>query len=312
VETEAKYVTVGIFILVALALGTGFVLWYSNARDGRSYNAYEIYFTGSVSGLDQGGVVRYLGVEVGRVRRLTINRTDSTPRVKVIAEIDSEAPISPATRASLSMQGVTGLLFINLKEAPEADSHGELPMGEKYPVIQSVTSDLDALLASLPTLVSRATVLIDRVSTVFSDDNLKALNSTVSSLQASTQNLPQTAAKVSAMVDELRNTIKVITASADDLHQITSDAKPQVQQTLHDLDRVVAGLAQTSGRLDHLLANSEVQLGHFTEHGLFQLERLLRDSRSAAREFRELSKSLKDNPSQILFAPPPGGVEVPP
>jgi phospholipid/cholesterol/gamma-HCH transport system substrate-binding protein len=205
VETEAKYVTVGIFILIALALGIGFVLWYSNARDGRSYNAYEIYFTGSVSGLDQGGVVRYLGVEVGRVRRLTINRTDSTPRVKVIAEIDSEAPISSATRASLSMQGVTGLLFINLKEAPESDSHGELPMGEKYPVIQSVTSDLDALLASLPTLVGRATVLIDRVSTVFSDDNLKALNSTVSNLQASTQNLPQTAAKVSSMIDEMRN-----------------------------------------------------------------------------------------------------------
>ena len=51
-------------------------------------------------------------------------------------------------------------------------------------------------------------------------------------------------------------------------------------------------------------------LGSFTEQGLFELERLMRETRSAAREFRDLSRSLQENPSQILYEPPESGVEI--
>jgi hypothetical protein len=44
---------------------------------------------------------------------------------------------------------------------------------------------------------------------------------------------------------------------------------------------------------------------------LFELERLVRETRSAAREFRDLSRSLRENPSQILYEPPESGVEIP-
>ena len=115
-EREANYVAVGAFIVLVVAMAVIFVLWYTNARDRREYELYEIYFTGSVSGLDRGSPVRYLGVDVGRVRRLSIDRNNAS-RVAVEVEIDESAPISSATRASLGLQGVTGLLFINLKEA---------------------------------------------------------------------------------------------------------------------------------------------------------------------------------------------------
>src|SRR5262245_66392069 len=107
-EREANYVAVGAFILLVIAMAVGFVLWYTDARDGREYDLYEIYFAGSVSGLDRGGPVRYLGVDVGRVRRLSVDRENPT-RVQVVAEIDNSAPISAATRAGLNLQGVTGL-----------------------------------------------------------------------------------------------------------------------------------------------------------------------------------------------------------
>ena len=66
-------------------MAVGFVLWYTDANDGRDYELYEIYFTGSVSGLDRGSPVRYLGVDVGRVRRLSIDRSDAS-RVVVVVE----------------------------------------------------------------------------------------------------------------------------------------------------------------------------------------------------------------------------------
>ena len=104
--------------------------------------------------------MRYLGVDVGRVRRLSIDKRDAS-RIVAIAEIDHEAPITSATRASLGLQGVTGLLFINLKEVPNIDKSVPLPQGERYPVIESIASDFDVFLSSLPELMGRANDLLD-------------------------------------------------------------------------------------------------------------------------------------------------------
>ncbi|MFO0450872.1 MAG: MlaD family protein [Pseudomonadota bacterium] len=57
-ERDANYVAVGTFVIVVLAMATVFVLWYSRAQDRREYQRYEIYFTGSVSGLNEGSTVR--------------------------------------------------------------------------------------------------------------------------------------------------------------------------------------------------------------------------------------------------------------
>ena len=45
--------------------------------------------------------------------------------------------------------------------------------------------------------------------------------------------------------------------------------------------------------------------------GLPELERLLREGRAAAQELRELSSSLRENPSQLLYQPKQVGVEIP-
>jgi hypothetical protein len=39
---------------------------------------------------------------------------------------------------------------------------------------------------------------------------------------------------------------------------------------------------------------------------------LLRDGRAAAQEIRDLSRSLRDNPSQLIYQPATNGVVIPP
>ena len=51
----------------------------------------------------------------------------------VIADIDSTAPIDERTRASLSLQGITGLLFIDLKQDSKIAAPGALAQGLHYP-----------------------------------------------------------------------------------------------------------------------------------------------------------------------------------
>ena len=308
-ERDANYVAVGLFILIVIAMGVGFVVWYTDASDGREYDLYEIYFAGSVSGLDRGSPVRYLGVDVGRVRRLSID-TKRVGRVVAIAEVDRSAPITSATRASLGLQGVTGLLYVDLKEAPEVARDRPLMQGDRYPVIDSVQSDFDTFLASLPQLISRANALLERVARVLSDDNLNALAATMASLRDATAGLPDTSRNVTALIEELRGTVGEINGAATSLRGMVTETRPELRDAIQKIGVVADNLAEASQRIDRLAQRSETQIGHFAEHGLFEMERLVRETRSAAREFRDLSRTLQENPSQILYEPPQSGVEI--
>ena len=124
--------------------------------------------------------------------------------------------------------------------------------------------------------------------------------------------MPQTSKDVQLLVTELRGTVAEIHTAAESLNGMTAEARPEVKQALARMNDVANSLADASQRIDRFTQKSEVQLGSFTEQGLFELERLMRETRSAAREFRDLSRSLQDNPSQILYEPPESGVEIKP
>lgn len=308
-ERNAKYLVVGAFVVAFVAIGVGFLLWYSKAGDARNYARYEIDFTGSVSGLDQGSVVRYLGVDVGRVRRMSLDRNHPS-QVKVLVDIDDIAPISGATRANLNMQGVTGLLFINLKQIPDGDPNAPLKQGERYPMIQSVSSDFDVLLETLPELVGRASSVIENIDAVFSKQNLDAVSQTLENIRATTKSLPKTAESVAQVVEQLKGTMGEIDSAVVTFRGIADESRPEIKLALQRLSTAADNLSVATDRVNKFVAGAEVQVGHLSEHGLFELERLLRDTRTAANEFRDLSRSLKQQPSQLLYEKPVTGTEI--
>src|ERR1700722_2973212 len=114
-DRDPKRGAVGAVVLLVIARALSFGFWDTDSRDKRTYERYEIYFPGTVSGLSAGSSVRYLGVDVGKVVRIMIDPKQRN-RVLVIADIESTAPIDGRTQASLSLQGITGLLFIDLQQ----------------------------------------------------------------------------------------------------------------------------------------------------------------------------------------------------
>ncbi len=309
-ERDANYVAVGAFTLLVIGMAVAFVIWYSDSGDARDYATYEINFTGSVSGLTPGSPVRYLGVDVGSVRRITLDK-DRPDTVTVLASVDVDAPITGATRASLGLQGITGLLYVNLKQMNGTPA-GELKQGERYPVIEAQSSDIDAFIATLPQLAVRVSSLLDNVNQVFSPDNVKAINATLANLKATSDGLPDTRERIQALIAELTRTATEIRNAANNINSLAGDVRPNVSAAVANLNKISLQLANTTERLDKLAAASEVPLTHFSEQGLFEMERLLHDARSAAAEFRELSRSLRESPSQLMFERPESGVEIKP
>jgi phospholipid/cholesterol/gamma-HCH transport system substrate-binding protein len=309
-ERDANYVAVGAFTLLVIAMAVAFVIWYSDSGDARSYTPYEIYFTGSVSGLTPGSPVRYLGVDVGSVRRITLDK-DRPGSVKVLASVDAEAPITGTTRASLGLQGITGLLYINLKQVTDVAA-SELKQGERYPVIEAQSSDIDAFIASLPQLATRVTALLENISHVFSDENVNAFTATLANVKTTSDGLPQTREQVQSLLAELTNTATEIKNAASSVTGLADDIGPDVKEAVARLNTVSGQLVSTTEKLHRVMSASEDPLTHFTEQGLSEMQRLMSDVRSTAVEFRELSRSLKETPSQLMFERPEFGVEIKP
>jgi phospholipid/cholesterol/gamma-HCH transport system substrate-binding protein len=309
-EREANYAAVGAFVLIITLLGVLFVYWYSDTREHRDYNRFEIFFSGSVSGLDRGAAVRYLGVGVGRVVDMRIDPRDSS-RVEVIVDIDARTPVSTHTVAELQLQGVTGLLYIDLGEDRNNKRLAPAVQGLKYPVIRSAPSRFDVFLASLPELISAANDVVARAGRLLSDQNLAAVASAVGNVDKAASSLPQTLKDVNALVIELRGASAELSASARSAHTVINDVEPDVHAASQRLRTIADNLADASGQLDKLLTENRQDIRSFTHNGLPEIERFVREGRAAAADIRALTNSLRENPSQLIYQAPTRGVEIP-
>jgi phospholipid/cholesterol/gamma-HCH transport system substrate-binding protein len=309
-EREANYAAVGAFVLLLITMAGFFVYWYSEGRDNRDYRRYEIYFDGSVSGLTRGSTVRYLGVDVGRVVDLRIDKR-AQARVQVIVDIDTTAPVTESTVAELSLQGVTGLLYIDLVTRRPGMTLGGLVASANHPVIPSVRSSFDVFVSSLPGLVNSAGQVAERVNRLLNDDSIAAVTSMLANLDAASQTLPATMKEVNLLVHDLHGAADEVRKVAASFRGVAESAGPDIQATLERVRTVAENLASTSGRLDRLIAENQQDVRAFTRDSLPEFERLLRDSRVAAQEFSLLARSLRENPSQIIYQPQSAGVEIP-
>lgn len=308
-DRDSNYVVVGAFVLLVATMAASFVYWYTGQREKRTYERYEIYFKGSVSGLTNGSPVRYLGVDVGKVARIMLD-PEQRKTVLVIADIESAAPIDGHTLASLSLQGITGLLYVDLKQDPKPASASLAP-GHQYPVIRSEPSDFDVLLTRLPTLASHATELMDRLALVLSDENVHAFKEIMDNSRRTSAELPAAVREVRALAADAGRAAREMQGAAADLRSIAQASRPDIEATIAQVRLIAGSMADTSARLDRFIAQSEPGLSEFTQRSLPRFEQLLRESGAAARDLRDLSLSLKDNPSQLIYEPPDGGVQVP-
>ena len=309
-EREANYAAVGAFVLLVTLAGALFVYWYSDTHEHRDFKRYEIYFTGSVSGLEKGAAVRYLGVPVGRVEDLRIDPRDSS-RAQVTVDVDTNTPISEHTVAELQLQGVTGLLYIDLSEDRTGTRAGPQVASQRYPVIRSAPSRFDVFLAGLPEVLAAVGNLVDRASRLLSDENIAAVSAAIGNLDKATGNLPRTAHELNTLIAELRGASADLAASAHLAHGMLATVDPQVRAAGQRLRTIADNLADASGQLDQAIAENRQDVRAFTRDGLPEIERFVREGRAAAHDIRELSNSLRENPTQLLYQPPERGVEIP-
>ncbi|WP_310453048.1 MlaD family protein [Sulfuritalea sp.] len=164
-ETDKHYFFEGLFIIVFSIAAALFAVWLGSS--GRHDDViYRIHFPDSVSGLTAGDAVKFRGVDVGTVKAMGIDPENSR-LVRVDVRLRKETPVKTDTRASLTLKGITGVVFIELNGGdPAAKTLLAVTPADQIPEIPSEKTGLNAMLDELPKLVKKFAAIEDQVKKV--------------------------------------------------------------------------------------------------------------------------------------------------
>ncbi|HBH88333.1 MAG TPA: MCE family protein, partial [Hyphomonadaceae bacterium] len=113
-ETRASYALIGAAVLAAFAALIAFTIWLGKVEFDREFSEYDVVFEGAVNGLSEGGQVRYLGINVGEVVSLSLDR-ENTENVIARIRVDADTPVRTDSKAYLDFAGLTGVTFIQIR-----------------------------------------------------------------------------------------------------------------------------------------------------------------------------------------------------
>lgn len=305
-ESKVNYLLIGLFVLLLSAGGIAAVVWFSVGGFDRHPVRYLVYTDESVAGLSVDAGVSFMGVAVGRVAAITIDH-DNPQRVAILLEVAAQTPIRTNTRAMLRMQGLTGLLSVDLVGTTGAAAPLPSSLDPPYPIIETEPSLMAHLEENASELLYEFKETAKRLNRLLDQPNLERSSAILSHLEqisgtlAAEQPLLQTAlGDLAAMSARGREAGEALPQLLTELLQLTSGFRTAAGS----LDRMAGELARTGRLLNDSIESSAGDVRHFTRDTLPEAAALVDDLYQAARNLRRLSERLEQDPSSIIFGAP--------
>lgn len=291
-ESRVNYALVGIFVLI---LGTAMIaiaLWLIAGGPRYSYTRYLVLMHESVSALSPNAPVRYNGVKVGYVAGIRLDKHDPQV-VRILLDIVDGTPIKVDTRATLQMQGITGIAFIGLSGgAPPSPPLTKTP-GEPYPVIPSTPSLLRRLSVILTQVGGSLTMVSKRLGVLLSEQNMKHFSSTMANLDALSGTLVANRSRIDATLRNLDTASAKLPGLLDELNRSSAQ-----------LPTLIDHLNQSSKRFNKA-ADALGSASNTVQRSMPQINRAMQKIGNTAATYGRLGQQLQRDPSALLYGPTP-------
>ena len=310
-ENKSHALAAGIFVLVIAALLAGLAVWLT--RDNADYEQYEMSTKDGVSGLQPQAAVRYKGVSVGKVTRISFD-PQVEGNVLIRIAVNEQAPISPTTFAILGYQGVTGLAHILLDDAEQP--YPELPPGPSgLPRLPIKPSPFGMLAEQAPNILAQVEEATRRVNQLLSDGNQQRLGAAIDNLALAagsvntlTQRLDTT---VVQRLDPALAALPPLAGDARKTLQSLQQASASVTALAHDVGQTTQRLNAEGGAIDQITLGTKALARTADQFGTATLPRLNRAADDTSRAARQLSRAaggVTDNPQLFIY----GSGRIPP
>lgn len=315
---KANPTTIGLFIVIALALGVAGLVTFSSNKLFSKREKFILYFDASLKGLSPGAPVKLRGVTIGSVVDVLIafNQARTDYSMPVIIEIDErllrqksdrglnmggtlliDEAIRRGLRAKLDAASlVTGVLYVELAIITNAPPPVFHEIGKEYREIPTAPTEIQELLSNLARLdfagiSDKLNRLLTRLDSSLSELNIRQINAGVTNLIASAErligssDLTNSLAELRLALADARGLVKRLDGRVDPLADGVTNTLHQANQALADLRgglQSLGGMVEPDAALRTDLTTTLDQLGN------------------AARAIADFTEFLQRNPNALL------------
>jgi phospholipid/cholesterol/gamma-HCH transport system substrate-binding protein len=306
VDRKINYAMVGLFVILLGATWVAISLWLTLGDFSSQYTTYRVYMDESVSGLYVDAPVKYRGVEIGKVHSIKLN-PDVPGQVQLTLDIESGAPIKEDTIAVLTVQGLTGIAFVDLTggslESPLLRAKGN----EEYPVIQTGPSFFSRLDTSGTELIANLNILAHSLASVLNAEGARTLRQILANINEITGAFARRQAELEQSVVNASLMLENGAAASGGLKELLDQAG-MAARAFQDMAKKIASVSET---LERYINKNGSGVEQFSQQTLPELGVLIGELRRLADTMQGLGQRLEDDPRVLLYgrdleAPGPG------
>ncbi len=243
-ETRANYILIGVFTLLVIAGGFGFVWWFQRLGGSASQVPYEIVFDNSVSGLRPGGAVLFNGIRVGEVTSLKFD-TEDPRKVVALVSIANTTPVRTDTKAGLELQGLTGVASVALTGGTPTAALLK-PEGGKPPRIVAGGGAITDVMQGAKQVLERIDRLLEtnekKIEQILTDISVFTKDLAGKDGRSVAVEIADTAKSVRTLAESLERTVP---ATLQEYSLLAKDAR----RTVGDISRVVREFEKNPSQL---------------------------------------------------------------
>ena len=303
-ETKANYALIGAFTIAGFLGILGFLMWFAKIELDRQFAYYDIYFP-QVSGLGVSSEVTFAGVVVGKVVDIQLSEgVNGAVRVRV--EVDDKTPVRTDSRASIEIQGVTGVSNVSITPgSPDAPLLRDASP-DSIPVIQGSPSVLQTLTEQGPEMISRLNTVAEQMSELLGPENQQRVRNILDNVERSSANLDKALSDVSKATDAIGKAAEGIGAFGERIDTIAGSAQTTLanadaalasgKATLDEVRDYVSGdLRGLTARLDETATTLRDELPRLSQRATGSLDRLDVALEAGGRAFDSADRLIRED-----------------
>lgn len=308
-------VAIGAFVVGALLIAVGGILFISGTGLGTEKEKVVMVFDSSVKGLSPGAPVALRGVQIGQVTdiKLILDMEAVDVITVVEAEFDTKnmlsrgrrteenytlALIDRGMRAQLNTQSLlTGLLYIQLDFHPGSEIQ-LADIESDYIQIPTVPTGLERLYSEIEAIdIPQLTEDLGRIAAGLSDfvDN-EAFQQIPADIQVSLQSIRSLSEEFKDQLKSSGPRLDQVLDRAADTVQIANTELPQIADTarasLAQIGQAIAAIEEAADEVGGLVAPDSATT--------YQLNEALRELAAASRAIKLLARTLEEQPEALV------------
>lgn len=286
-EYRSHEIKAGCLVILGVILFVVFLILISGLDLFKSSKIYYARFKYS-SGIEVGSLVRYGGMEVGRVKKVGI-APDNNSLIEFELEVDAEVPVKKDSEVMITSIGIMGEYYIEISTG--SYKVALLPPGSLLNC-KEVTS-LMMLTDTVDELSKKLSQTIDNLNQLLGSENQNQIYQILANLNDLFENNQHA---LTAMMDNTNEVLANLSSMSNRLDTLLFENNDSIARSIKHLETTLAqsqelirGMQETMENVDRMIVT---QNGNYDE--------IMENLRRTSRNLDEFTRTIKERPWSLI------------